>query len=130
MSKRADNKDLELAGPALRGFMQIAKAWRLTEDEKSAILGVPAGHASALLESGLVEACWPETMERISYVFGIYGALHTIFPDRLQADSWIRRPSGSSAFNGDTALALMRAGQLSDLATVRQHLYAVGLDEP
>lgn len=128
MSKPADNKVLELAGPALRGFMQIAKAWRLTEDEQSAILGIPACHAYAL-ESGLVDASWPETMERISYVFGIYGALHMIFPDRHQADSWIRRPSGSSAFNGDTALALMCTGQLSDLATVRQHLYAVGLDE-
>lgn len=129
MSKPADNRDLELAGPALRGFMQIAKAWRLTDDEQSAILGIPVRHASALLESGLVDVSWPETMERISYVFGIYGALHMIFPNRNQADGWIRRPSRSAALNGESALALMCTGRLSDLATVRQHLYAIGLDE-
>nr|WP_290590611.1 MbcA/ParS/Xre antitoxin family protein [Arenimonas sp. SCN 70-307] len=67
-------------------------------------------------------------MERISCVIGIYGALHTIFQDGKQADSWIKRPNAAALFSGQTALHLMMGGQVTGLRAVR--LYLDGQVEP
>lgn len=132
MSKPAGNTNLALAGPALRAFTQIASAWELTEHEQSAILGNPKSVALALLEAGGADAehFWPETLERVSYVLGIYHALHILFPDQHQADSWIRRPNTAAPFKGDTAISLMCSGSVNSLAIVREYLDAQGLAEP
>jgi hypothetical protein len=50
---------------------------------------------------------WPETLERISYVLGIYRALHILLPSQQQANSWVRRPDTGAPFKGDTAMRLM-----------------------
>lgn len=118
----------ELEGPALRAFLGIARAWSLTELEQSAILGQPIDAMFSLAETGVVDELRPETLERISYVLGIYRALHTIFPDPLQADSWIRRPNSTAPFNGAPVLTLVCSGRIADLALVRCHLDAQGLD--
>jgi len=118
-----------LAGPGLRAFFHIAKAWMLSAQEQSAILGRPIGAASPKLEVGEADGLPPETLERISYVLGIYRALHTLFPDQQQADSWLRRPNSAAPFKGASALALMCTGHLSDLATVREYLDAQGRAE-
>lgn len=119
-----------LAGPALQAFVQIVNAWSLTELEQSAILGQPVEAAFAVLKTGVVDDIWPETLERVSYLIGIYRALRTIFPNQQQADGWVRRPNTAAPFSGDNALALMCSGRLSDLATVRQYLEAEVLVEP
>ena len=68
-----------------------------------------------------------EALERISYLLGIYRAVHTIFPNQQQADGWVRQPNSAPLFQGASALALMCSGRLDDLAAVRQHLEAGGL---
>jgi len=130
MSKPTDTIELGYAGAALRAFNQIALVWGLTDHEQAAIIGRPVANANEMAETGNVDIAWPETIERVSYVVGIYRALHILFPDQRQADAWVRRPNKAPAFNGDTALALMCTGGLSDLAMVRQHLEAQGLAEP
>lgn len=59
---------------------------------------------------------WPETLERISYVLGIYRALHILLLRQQQANSWVRRPDTGAPFKGDTAMRLMCSGRLDDLA--------------
>lgn len=119
--------DRRLAGPARQAFCQIARAWSLTNAEQCALLGQWVEAAFAAQSSGIRGLRWPETLERLSYLIGIYVALHTIFSDPRQADDWIRRPNNGRLFNGDSALALMRSGQLADLAAVRKHLDSDGL---
>lgn len=119
-----------LEGPALRAFSLIAELWNLTDQEQSAILGRSINLAGAQLQEAAADEVSPETLERISYVLGIYRALHILFPDQQQADSWIRRPNEATPFKGGTALALMCSGRLSDLATVREHLDAQGIAAP
>lgn len=119
-----------LAGPALRAFNQIAEAWSLTELEQRAILGQSVDAAFAVIGAGDVDDLSPDTLERVSYLLGIYHALHTILSDPEQANSWVRRPNADPTFNGSTALALMSSGRLSDLASVRQHLEAGGWIDP
>ncbi|MCF3468840.1 antitoxin Xre/MbcA/ParS toxin-binding domain-containing protein [Stenotrophomonas maltophilia] len=120
--------DSRLAGPAIRAFAQIADAWSLTEQEQSAILGQSKEVAFASLHAGV--DLHPETFERISHVLAIYRALHTIFPSRLQADVWIRRPNTAEVFKGNPALLLMCSGRLEDLSLVREYLNSQGLAEP
>ena len=63
-----------------------------------------------------------DVLERISYILGIYKALHLLFADRAQADGWVRRPNAALMFGGRSALERMLAGQVADLYVVRQYL--------
>ncbi len=65
-----------------------------------------------------------DTLERISYVLGIYKALQILIPDPRSADVWIKKPNGAPLFNGKSALARMLTGNVSDLYVVRQYLDA------
>ena len=65
-----------------------------------------------------------DTLERISYLLGIYKALQILLPDEQAADDWVRRPNTASPFGGGSALDRMLSGQVSDLYVVRQYLDA------
>lgn len=130
MNQSFGNHDLRLAEPGLRAFTRIASAWSLTAQEQSAILGRPLDVACSQLDAGAMDSDWPETLQKISFVLGIYAALHTLFPDQQQADGWIRRPNAGAPFKGEPALALMCTGRLGDLEIVRQYLDGQGRSQP
>lgn len=114
----------------MRAFAQIAIAWSLTDLEQSALLDLRPETRTALLENGAMDYLWPETLERVSYLLGIYHALHVIFPSRQQADEWPRRQNSGALFNGRSALLFMSSGRLDDLAAVRRHLEGQGISYP
>ena len=58
-------------------------------------------------------------LERISYVLG---ALHTLIPDREQADTWIHGANHAGGFDGRSALDRMVEDQLTGLHAVRAYL--------
>jgi hypothetical protein len=60
--------------------------------------------------------------ERLSHLFGVYGALHSIFSAPERADGWVRRPNQAAAFGGRSALDRMLDGRVADLWEVRRHL--------
>ena len=66
----------------------------------------------------------PDTFERLSYVFGIYKALHLLFPDATSADGWIHRANDAPLFAGRPAIERMGSGRVVDLARVREYLDA------
>lgn len=65
-----------------------------------------------------------DTLERLSYVFGIYKALQILLPRPDAADTWIRKPNTAPLFGGRSALDRMLSGQVADLFLVRQYLDA------
>ncbi len=110
----------ELVGPGLRTFFQIAARWKLTSDEARVLLGRPdwlTFQYWRLLGRGRPP---PDTIERISLVLGIYGTLHTLFPDAAQADSWPRR--ANRKFLGCMAIQYMLDGGVDRLHAVRRYL--------
>lgn len=115
---------------ALRAFSQIARAWSLTDAEQSAILGKSPASAIPVYGSDGTGNISHETLERVSYVLGIYSAVSTIFPDQQQADGWVRRPNSAALFSGRPALALMCSGRTADLKAVREYLEAQGIAAP
>ena len=65
-----------------------------------------------------------DTLERISYILGIYKALQLLLPDEQAADDWVKRPNAAPLFTGRSALDRMLSGQVADLFVVRQYLDA------
>ncbi len=63
-----------------------------------------------------------DTLERISYILGIYKALQILLPRREAADGWIRRPNSAPGFNGHAPLTLMLGGKVANLYRVRHYL--------
>jgi hypothetical protein len=89
------------------------------------ILGRPARSTFFKWKKQENDASLPrDTLERISYVIGIFGALQLLLPNRQAADSWIRRPNRAPLFGGRSALERMLSGQVGDLFVVRQFLDA------
>jgi len=114
----------ELAGPALRTFFRIADAWQLSSREARRILGDPPRSTYFLWKQTGEGQLSRDTLERVSYVLGIYKALQILLPQQDAADTWIRRPNSAPIFGGRPALDRMLSGNVADLYVVRQYLDA------
>ena len=114
-----------LTGPALRTFFNIARLWSLNREEQKKLLGLTADSTYYKWKSNPDAARFnPDTLERISYILGIYKALQILLPDEKAADAWIRKPNDIPLFAGRPALERMLSGKVADLYTVRQYLDA------
>lgn len=107
---------------ALSSFFRLTSAWDLSKEEERILLGSPNRSTFVRWRRGRRGNLSKDTLERISYLFGIYKALHTIFPKSPQADSWIKRPNSAPLFDGQSALDRMLDGRVADLLLVRQYL--------
>jgi predicted secreted protein len=66
----------------------------------------------------------PDTLERISYVLGIYKALRILIPNEKSANEWVHKSNAAALFNGSSALQKLMNGRVIDLADVRRYLDA------
>ncbi len=113
----------QLSGPALRTFFNIADKWRLGPDEQMKLLGVNARSTFYKWKKNGEAALPRDTLERISYIFGIYKALQVLLPNDA-ANDWVKKPNSARTFNGRSALDRMLSGNVVDLYVVRQYLDA------
>jgi hypothetical protein len=111
-------------GPALRTYFRIAEAWKLSNDEARKLLGDPPRSTYFLWKKGVASQLDRDTLERVSYVLGIYKALQILLPDAEAADAWVRKPNAAPLFGGKPALHRMLSGNVADLYVVRQYLDA------
>jgi uncharacterized protein (DUF2384 family) len=107
---------------ALRGFFHIADAWGIATEEARTILGAPPERTYYAWRAGNAVRVPSDTLRRIGYVAGIYKALQILYSDPHLADGWIKRPN--QALGGQTPLARMCGGDVTDLAEVRNYLDA------
>jgi hypothetical protein len=113
-----------LSGPALRTFFRIAELWGLSVDDQMTLLGVTARSTFFKWKKDADAILPKDTLERISYVLGIYKALQILLPDERAADTWVKRANTAPLFGGRSALDRMLCGQVADLFVVRQYLDA------
>ncbi len=113
-----------LSGPALRTFFKIAEFWDLSVDKQMTLLGVTARSTFFKWKKGPNTVLPRDTLERISYIVGIYKALQILLPDEQAADEWVKRANEAPVFVGQSALDRMLSGQVADLFVVRQYLDA------
>ena len=107
---------------ALRGFFHIMEAWGAAAEESRVILGSPAERTYYAWRAGNAVRVPADTLRRIGYIAGIYKALQILYSDPHLADGWVKRPN--QAFGGQTPLQRMCAGDVTDLAIVRDYLDA------
>ncbi len=113
-----------LSGPALRTFFRIAVLWGLSVEEQMTLLGLTARSTFFKWKKEPNTVLPKDTLERVSYILGIYKALQLLLPDEQAADEWVRRPNAAPLFAGQSALERMLSGQVADLFVVRQYLDA------
>lgn len=110
----------------LRAFFAIMERWGVSNEDAKKLLGQPGKSTFHNWKSGVVGervAGEFDLATRISYVLGIFRALESIYARPELADSWVRKPN--QAFGGQSALERMAAGQIVDLAAVREYLDSV-----
>jgi hypothetical protein len=113
-----------LARPALRTFFRIAELWKLSVAEQMTLLGLGSRSTYFKWKKEGTDLLPRDTLERMSYVFGIYKALQILLPEPAAADAWVRRPNAASPFGGRSALERMLSGNVADLYEVRRYLDA------
>ncbi len=123
VSAGVDPGSARAAGSALRTFFRLAEAWQLSVAEQTTLLGV-ARTTLYQWKQGKVAPLDRHQLERLSHLFGIYSALHILFPVGERADEWIKKPNSAPLFGGRSALDRMLGGQVADLYVVRQYLDA------
>src|SRR6187549_3852672 len=105
-----------LGGAGMRAFLNIA--------EQLTLLGIPSRSTFFKWRREREPRLPADTLERLSYLLGIYKSLQILLPEPGAADAWIRKPNTASPFGGRSALDRMLSGQVADLYVVRQYLDA------
>jgi len=123
VARQAPKLDRKKLSPAaLKAFFKIAELWKLSVEDQMTLLGLTTRSTFFNWQKDPEVSVPKDTLERISYVLGIYKALQILLPNDRAADGWIRRPNANPLFAGKAALERMLSGQVADLFTVRQYL--------
>ena len=125
LRKRISPNEASAAGAAgLRAFSRVADLWHLSIAEQLTLLGLSSRSTYFKWRKEPQVRLPRDTLERISYILGIYKALQLLLPDTRAADEWVRRPNEAAVFGGRSALDRMLSGNVADLYIVRQYLDA------
>jgi hypothetical protein len=112
-----------LSSSALKGFFQLASAWQVRDEDARELLGGVSSSAFYEWKKNPGRVLEVDRITRISYLLGIYKALHILYGDKL-ADEWVHLPNSNPVFNGRAPLAFMLGGGLLAMQTVRRLLDA------
>jgi hypothetical protein len=114
---------VRLSPAAVRGLLQIAKHWKLKDDDTRALLGGMSTGTFYALKGRQPRILDADQLTRISFLIGIYKALN-ILSSRKLADAWITLPNANPMFNGVSPLEYMKTGGIPAFMRVRQLLDA------
>lgn len=114
-----------VASAALESFFNLTARWGLTAGQERTLLGNPPESTFYKWKAARsARRLGRDVLDRISYLLGIYKALHILLPSPRAADEWIRKPNQAPLFQGHSALSRMLGGSVVDLADVRRYLDA------
>ena len=117
-------KSREWSGPALRAFFRISELWKLNSNQQMCLLGLANRSTLSNWKKRRDGLLSKDTLERISYLLGIFKALQILLPSPEAADAWVKKPNDGYLFGGRSALDYMLNGHVSDLYDVRRYLDA------
>ena len=121
LNAKAERERLSKA--ALTGFFRLMAAWQVRDDDARELLGGLSSSSFYEWKKQPDRVLEVDRITRISYLLGIYKALHILYGDQL-ADEWIQLPNTNAIFRGRTPLAYMLGGGLLAMQTVRRLLDA------
>ena len=112
-----------LSGSALKGFFNLSSSWGLKDDVARGLLGGISSSSFYDWKKSPDRLLDVDRITRISFLIGIYKALHILYGDKL-ADEWVMLPNTNVIFGGYTPLQFMLAHGLIGMQTVRKLLDA------
>jgi hypothetical protein len=112
-----------LSAPGLKAFFKIMARWKVRDEDVRLLLGGVSNGPFYEMKRDPDRVLDADRLARISYVIGIFKALHILHSTRL-ADEWIRLPNANPVFAGQTPLAYMLRGGLPAMQVVRRLLDA------
>ncbi len=121
LNSRAERE--RLSSSALKGFFKLAASWQVRDDDARELLGGLSSSSYYDWKKNPDRVLEVDRITRISYLLGIYKALHILYGDKL-ADEWVHLPNTNPVFAGRSPLAYMLAGGLIAMQTVRKLLDA------
>jgi hypothetical protein len=86
-----------MAAAGLRTFFRIASQWQLSVEEQVTLLGSPSRSTYFKWKKEGADSLSRDTLERLSYVLGIWKALQVLLPEEAAADAWIRKANECAA---------------------------------
>jgi uncharacterized protein (DUF2384 family) len=113
-----------LSHSAIDGFFAIMDRWQIPIERAGELLGGMPRSTVYKLKSA-AGTLRQDELTRISYIVGIYKALHILLPDDL-ADRWITQPNDSLPFRGQAPLDYVVRAGIPGLQQVRSLLDAEG----
>jgi len=117
------HKSKQLSAVAIKAFFNISSSWNLDSSEEMILLGSPGRtRFNNWKRDPSTANLSRDTLERISYILGIYKSLQILLPSPKAADEWISRENSAVIFGGRSALKRMLAGNVGDLYIVREYL--------
>lgn len=117
----ADNK---ISCVAVKLFFGITEEWQLSDEQRYTLVGENTPTTllnwKKKLEAGEPIDLSKDTLERLSYLAGIYKKLQVLFADSDHQKDWIKKSNRD--FGGKSALERMLGGRTLDLADVHRYL--------
>lgn len=111
---------------ALREVLHIADVVGLDAAQTALILGTPSRTLQRWKQQAehdrVVGPLPADTVERMSYILGIWKALVILLPDLDARLAWLRNENTSPVFGGRPPIERVLGGQVGDLYVVRTYL--------
>ena len=121
LSVAAERERLSEAG--LNDFFNIMTKWKVRDADARALLGGVTNGPFYEMKRNPRRVLDEDRLTRISYLIGIFKALHLLHGARL-ADQWVQLFNQHPIFGGRSPLAYMLRGGLPAMQTVRRLLDA------
>ena len=106
-----------LSQSAVDGFFAILEKWEVSIEKGGELLGGRPRSSMYKLKTAAGTLTQDE-LTRISYLVGIYKALHILLPEEL-ADLWVTQPNDDVLFAGRTPLDFMVREGIPGMQQVR-----------
>ena len=115
---RSNEERTRLSPLALKGFFNIVQRWQLKNDEARELLGSVSSSTYYEIKKNPTNTLDVDRITRVSYLIGIYRALHGLYGDPL-ADQWVKMPNTNTFFSGHSPLEMMIQGGIVAMQQVR-----------
>ncbi len=112
-----------LSEAALKAFFNIMAKWKVRDVDARALLGGVTNGPFYEMKRNPNRVVDEDRLMRISYLIGIFKALHILHGSRL-ADQWVQLANQNPVFGGRSPLDYMLGGGLPAMQNVRRLLDA------
>lgn len=106
-----------------RTVINVFARWGVTDTDAATLLGGFSAKTFKRWKKAEYGRVDRDLADRMSNILGIHKALRIVFSDSARGYKWISTPN--KAFNGLSALDVMKAGGMGDLMRIRRYLDSV-----